>query len=157
VVVSAPGLGDDIQAIKSGILEIADIHVVSKCDRPDADNTIADLKNMLAMGVALSRNGGWRAPVIPTSSQRGEGVAELLTAIDGHRAALDDGGRMALRRTEINERRMLKAGEEILREEFVRHRNGRMSVLLAELDAGTLSPYSAAKRLIAALHIGEDA
>ncbi|MHB8495773.1 MAG: methylmalonyl Co-A mutase-associated GTPase MeaB, partial [Casimicrobiaceae bacterium] len=51
VVVSAPGLGDDIQAIKAGILEIADIHVVSKCDRPDANRTIADLKNMLALGL----------------------------------------------------------------------------------------------------------
>ena len=50
VVVSAPGLGDDIQAIKAGILEIADVHVVSKCDRPDANRTIVDLKTMLALG-----------------------------------------------------------------------------------------------------------
>ena len=52
VVVSAPGLGDDIQAIKAGILEIADIHAVSKCDRSDANKTIADLKTMLALGLA---------------------------------------------------------------------------------------------------------
>jgi len=53
VVVSAPGLGDDIQAIKAGVLEIADIHVVSKCDKPDADRTISDLKNMLTLGLGL--------------------------------------------------------------------------------------------------------
>ncbi len=157
VVVSAPGLGDDVQAIKSGILEIADVHVVSKCDRPDADKTIADLTNMLAMGIAMSRNGGWRAPVVPTSSQRGEGITELLAAIDGHRAALEQSGGIVARRSEINERRMLKAGEEILREQFVRHRHGRVSALLEELDARTLSPHAAAKRLIAALRIGENA
>src|SRR3954468_3857265 len=53
VVVSAPGLGDDIQAIKAGILEIADVHVVSKSDRADANRTIADLKGMLALGLSL--------------------------------------------------------------------------------------------------------
>jgi LAO/AO transport system kinase len=60
VVVSAPGLGDDIQAIKAGILEIADVHVVSKCDRPDADKAIADLKNMLALGLGSPRGGAWQ-------------------------------------------------------------------------------------------------
>ncbi len=60
VVVSPPGLGDDIQAIKAGILEIADIHVVSKCDRPDANRMIADLKNMLALGRRLVPAGGRR-------------------------------------------------------------------------------------------------
>jgi LAO/AO transport system kinase len=70
VVVSAPGLGDDIQAIKAGILEIADIHVVSKCDRADADRTIADLRNMLAMGIAFQRSSAWRAPIVPTSLKR---------------------------------------------------------------------------------------
>src|SRR6476659_2834874 len=89
VVVSAPGLGDDIQAIKAGILEIADIHAVSKCDRPDANKTIADLKNMLALGLTKldtahfaaqvpSASPVWRPPVIATSSIRDEGVAALL-------------------------------------------------------------------------------
>jgi LAO/AO transport system kinase len=116
VVVSAPGLGDDIQAIKAGILEIADIHAVSKCDKPDANRTLADLKNMLALGLTsvdrkaapdsalpqaaatasrrASGNVGsgapsWRPPVIATSSVRDEGVERLLDAIDGHRAALE--------------------------------------------------------------------
>ena len=58
VVVSAPGLGDEIQAIKAGILEIADIHVVSKCDRPDSNRTITDLKHMLALGAHASGKSG---------------------------------------------------------------------------------------------------
>src|SRR4029077_4017240 len=63
VVVSAPGLGDDIQAIKAGILEIADIHAVSKCDKPDANKTIAELKAMLTLGVQGGNGVAWRPPV----------------------------------------------------------------------------------------------
>jgi LAO/AO transport system kinase len=79
VVVSAPGLGDDIQAIKAGVLEIADIHVVSKCDRSDANRTISELKSMLTMGLELSGKADWRVPVIGTSAVSGEGIDELLS------------------------------------------------------------------------------
>jgi LAO/AO transport system kinase len=156
VVVSAPGLGDDIQAIKAGILEIADVHVVSKCDRPDSQKTIADLKGMLALGRALPRADHWLVPVVPTSAQRGEGPAELLAAIDAHRAALLASGEIALRRTQINERRLLKASEEILRDAFLRHRSGHVSQLLAQLDERTLSPHAGAKRLLEAIRNGEN-
>lgn len=150
VVVSAPGLGDDIQAIKAGILEIADVHAVSKCDRADADKTIADLKNMLMLGLDGAR-GTWRPPIVPTSAVRDEGVAELVAAIDRHRAALQASGEIDARRASINERRLLRAGEEILRDRFVRHRHGRLAALLAELSRRSLSPHSAATRLIAEL------
>jgi LAO/AO transport system kinase len=154
VVVSAPGLGDDIQAIKAGILEIADVHVVSKCDRPDAQKAILDLENLLALGLALPRGGAWRVPVVPTSAARGEGADELLTVIDAHRTALVASGEIVARRSEINERRLLKAGEEILREQFLRHRAGQVSQLLAQLNERTLSPHAGALRLLAAIRIG---
>ncbi len=171
VVVSAPGLGDDIQAIKAGILEIADIHVVSKCDRPDANRTIADLKNMLALGLGPdTRKSGtdpvsaktgsvpdfprWRPPVVATSSLRDEGVSELLAAIDRHREAMQASGEIEARRTSIAERRMLAAGEQILREQFVRHRDGKIAGLLDDVKARTLSPHSAAEALLRELHIG---
>ena len=160
VVVSAPGLGDDIQAIKAGILEIADIHVVSKCDRADANRTIADLKNMLAMGLGHPGAEGfgsapaWRAPVIATSSARSEGIGELVAAIDGHREALAASGEIATRRALIAERRLFKAGEEILRDQFARHRNGKVSALLEQLDARTLSPHTAAIQLLRELNLG---
>jgi LAO/AO transport system kinase len=73
IVVSAPGLGDEIQAIKAGMLEIADIHVVSKCDRSDANRTLLDLKQMLTLGAATSPKPDWRTPVIGISSYTGEG------------------------------------------------------------------------------------
>ena len=186
VVVSAPGLGDDIQAIKAGILEIADIHVVSKCDRPDANRTIADLKNMLALGLR-SPNGtqvgsdttfsgvsaaaerskkvvsdptwaaAWRPPVIATSSVRDEGIAELLAAIDRHREQLETSGEIVARRAAIAERRLLAAGEAMLRESFARHRHGKLSALLERLRLRTLSPHAAARELLRELHIGGEA
>jgi LAO/AO transport system kinase len=149
VVVSAPGLGDDIQAIKAGILEIADIHVVGKSDRPDADKAITDLKSMLGMGPVSARGGEWQVPVVPTCALTGEGVAELRAAIDAHRAALGVGDAMRARRTAINQRRLLMAGEEILRGVLSQRRDDQVAQLLAELDARALGPHAAAKRLLA--------
>jgi len=185
VVVSAPGLGDDIQAIKAGILEIADIHVVSKCDKPDANRTIADLKMMLALGLTQMDTEKWKSKVgsqttfavtrptsdaaskvvcdptfpeiIATSSIRGQGVAELLAAIDRHREALERTGEIEVRRAAIAERRLLAAGEGLLRDAFVRHRCGRLSPLLERLRVRSLSPHAAARQLLRELNIGGDA
>jgi len=145
VVVSAPGLGDDIQAIKAGILEIADIHAVSK-----ADKTVSDLKNMLGLGVALTgKVVGRLVPVIRTSAPRNEGIADLVEAIDAHREYLMTSGEFEQRRQAIRERRMLKAAEVILHDEFEHHREGRMAALLGELANGHISPQTAARRLLA--------
>ena len=153
VVVSAPGLGDDIQAIKAGILEIADIHAVSKGDKPEAERTVSDLKNMLGLGVALTgKVVGRLVPVIKTCSPRNEGIAELVRAIDAHREYLATSGEFEQRRQAIRERRMLKAAEVILHDEFEHHREGRMAALLTELADGHISPQTAARRLLA--HIG---
>ena len=196
VVVSAPGLGDDIQAIKAGILEIADIHVVSKSDKPDANRTIADLKSMLALGLAnMDRKGEkagsetsfkkvgsettftdkaasalasakvvsdpafpiWRAPVLSTSAVRDQGVAGLLAAIDAHRESLERTGEIEARRAAIAERRLLAAGEALLRDRFVRHRNGKLSPLLEQLRLRTLSPHAAARQLLREVDLGGDA
>jgi LAO/AO transport system kinase len=153
VVVSAPGLGDDIQAIKAGVLEIADVHVVSKCDKPDANRTLADLKNMLALGLRSDGAGGgaWRPPVIATSAARDEGTAEVLAAIDRHRAILEATGEITARRAAIDERRLLRAGEEILRDRFLQHREGRLAALLEGIARREWSPHTAATRLIAEL------
>jgi LAO/AO transport system kinase len=148
IVVSAPGLGDDIQAIKAGILEIADIHVVSKCDKPEANRTLSELKGMLALGLALGRPVTALAPVIATSAQTGAGVEELASSIDRHRAALEASGDMARRRRLIAERRVLKAAEEILHDEFIKHRERRMAALFAAIGARELSPRAAARELL---------
>jgi putative protein kinase ArgK-like GTPase of G3E family len=86
---------------------------------------------------------------------RDQGVAELLAAIDGHRAALAASGEIATRRALIAERRLLKAGEEILRDQFARHRHGKVSALLEQLESRELSPHTAAVRLLRELKLGE--
>jgi LAO/AO transport system kinase len=157
VVVSAPGLGDDIQAIKAGILEIADVHVVSKCDNPESNRTIADLKSMLGLGMMFAKADAWRPPVVPTSSLRSEGIGDVLAAIDKHRASLVETGEIDVRRAQIAERRLLKAGEELLRDRFERNRDGHLQTLLEAMERRTLSPHSAAIRLLGELPIGGNA
>src|SRR5690606_36686270 len=107
VVVSAPGLGDEIQAIKAGILEIADVHVVSKCERSDANRTIADLKMMFKDSAPRD---GWRPPVVGISSLKGVGFEALLDAIILHRETLS-GPAGERRRKAIAEFRLSKTTE----------------------------------------------
>lgn len=147
VVVSAPGLGDDIQAIKAGILEIADIHVVSKCDRADANRTISDLKSMLMMGLTPA-GAGWNAPVVPTSSARGEGFEQLIECLDrhGHYMANSDAGRERVRR--IAEFRMRKTAEDLLHQRFLAARQGALASVSEQLTLRRISPYQAAEQLL---------
>jgi len=157
VVVSPPGLGDDIQAIKAGILEIADIHVVSKCDKPDADRTISDLKTMLMLGLASGRTLGWPIPVLAVAALRDEGIDALVEAIDRHRDMLERSGEIANRRRDIAQRRVLRAGEDLLRERFARSRDGHIAVLLEEVVARRRSPHAVAVQLLDGLRIGDEA
>src|SRR5262249_44741957 len=82
VVVSVPGLGDDVQALKAGILEIADLHVVNKADREGADRTVAELRAMLTL--LPSTDGTWVPPVLPASAAREEGIEAIADALDSH-------------------------------------------------------------------------
>lgn len=93
IVVEAPGLGDEVQALKAGLLEIADVLVVNKADRPGAAQTMRALEVTLGLG-RNSRPGreGWRAPVLKTVALDGRGVAEVLDAVAAHRAYLQESG-----------------------------------------------------------------
>jgi LAO/AO transport system kinase len=148
VVVSAPGLGDEIQAIKAGVLEIADIHVVSKADRPDAARTVADLKGMLGLGTR-ARDSAWTVPVIATSGETGEGVPALVSAIAAHRDYLSHSGEIARRRERILERRILKTAEDLVRRRFKNEREHRLAQVMAKVRAHELDPYAAAEMLLA--------
>lgn len=92
VVVDAPGLGDDIQAIKAGILEIADILVVNKADLPGAESTLRALNAMLEMAYPDEKEGVWRPPLLHATATTGEGVAEIVAAIQRHRCFLQSSG-----------------------------------------------------------------
>ena len=149
VVVSAPGLGDEIQAIKAGILEIADVHVVSKSDKPDATRTVTDLKQMLTLGTRLESKARWWPPVISTSALKVEGFDELVAALEKHKTflAASDAGRARLRR--IAEFRMLKMAEELLRTRFRASSKGRVASVAERLAARQISPYAAGEQLLA--------
>ena len=148
VVVSAPGLGDDIQVIKAGILEIADIHAVSKCDRSDSARTLTELKNLLTMHAPFPRDVGWSPPVVATSAVDGQGTAELLDHIDRHLAFLESSGEIVARRQRIAEWRLLQSAKNLLHDEFVGRRDGRLSILTQKLMGRETSPRVAAKQLI---------
>jgi LAO/AO transport system kinase len=153
VVVSAPGLGDEIQAIKAGILEIADIHVVSKCDRADANATITDLKGMLALGVRTAGLGdkAWPVPVVPTSAEKNHGIDELLATIDRHGRHLKDSGVLEIRRRQIMEMRVLKTAEDIVRKRFRARRDGLQGLMKRVIDR-KMDPHQAAKALLKAIN-----
>ena len=91
LVVVAPGMGDDIQAIKAGILEIADIFVVSKADKPGADQTVAELAMLLSLN-PHRRQAAWRIPVLRTSALKVQGISELVDAIQKHQVYLQESG-----------------------------------------------------------------
>jgi LAO/AO transport system kinase len=153
VVVSAPGLGDEIQAIKAGILEIADIHVVSKCDRDDANRTITDLKQMLTLGALTSMRDGqgrpvWSIPVVGVSSYTGQGIEELMGKIEQHHKVLHSTTLGVDRRQRAAAFRLAKTAETLLIERFHRGAQGLAVPLSQQLSARGTDPYSAARALI---------
>jgi len=151
VVVSAPGLGDDIQAIKAGVLEIADIHVVSKADRPDADRTVTELKTMLAMSLPGGA-GRWHAPVVATSAEQDTGFQALRDAVDRHRGHLIDTGALEAKRSEIAANRMIKIAEGIVREDFRRQREADLADVLGRVSRRESDPHAGALELLRAIH-----
>jgi len=96
LVACAPGLGDNVQAIKAGILEIADVLAVTKCDLPGADITARDLKDMLHLRAAAAA-GSWQVPVLASSATTGSGIAALADAIEAHATAAGRGRRLQAR------------------------------------------------------------
>src|SRR5437773_11973290 len=89
IVLLVPGMGDDIQAIKAGIMEIGDIFVVNKADRPGADRTVTEITMMMSL---VEEHGDYVPPIVKTVASRAEGVEELDDALAKHRAYLEGSG-----------------------------------------------------------------
>ncbi|OAH15296.1 methylmalonyl Co-A mutase-associated GTPase MeaB [Streptomyces jeddahensis] len=151
VVLLAPGMGDGIQAAKAGILEIGDVYVVNKADREGADATARELNHMLGLGESRAP-GDWRPPIVKTVAARGEGIDEVVEALEKHRAWMEERGVLA-------ERRLARAAGEVetiavtaLRERIGDlHGDRRLSALAERIVAGELDPYAAADELVAGL------
>jgi LAO/AO transport system kinase len=154
VVVVNPGWGDAIQANKAGLLEVADVFVVNKADRPGAAETARDLDHMLDLGLG-SPAGAWRPPILAAVATTGEGVAEVWAAVADHRRHLEETAQLADRRR----RRLVQE----LREVLIR----RVELDIDRLEGGqayqdvrqrvldrTLDPYSGADALLTQLAPG---
>jgi LAO/AO transport system kinase len=141
VVLVAPGMGDSIQAAKAGVLEVADVLVVNKADRPDTQATVRDLRNMIALSPAE-----WKPPIVTTVATSGDGVDELVRQLDRHWAWLADSG-------ERDRRRLARARAEVTALAFGAVR-GRLAVpdeLAARVADGRCDPHEAADELLASL------
>lgn len=155
VVLLAPGMGDGIQAAKAGILEIGDVYVVNKADRDGADATARELNHMLGLGESRTP-GDWRPPIVKTVAARGEGVDEVVEALEKHRAWMEERGVLA-------ERRRSRAAHEVetiavtaLRERIGDLRGDRRLDALAErIVSGETDPYRAADELVDGLTNGD--
>jgi LAO/AO transport system kinase len=168
LVVEAPGLGDEVQAIKAGILEIADVLVVNKVDREGAENTVRALQAMLDLGTAPrtarhhgqvmevpdsspadDQTPGWRPPIVKTIAVEGKGTDEVVAAIDRHQTHLETSGEGAARRRQRAETEL----ETILREtllEQLRRQVGRVGLdgIVDRVASREIDPYTAARMLI---------
>jgi LAO/AO transport system kinase len=172
VVVEAPGLGDEVQAIKAGILEIADVFVVNKADREGASRTVAALNMMLdlshntlpktvlhhglLMEVATTDKNpdnepGWRPPICQTVATQGKGIDEITKALGEHRAYQQAGGILAQRERQrliFEIQQMLK--ERLLADLLAKLPAEQVNQVLAQVVARQIDPYAAIERLLKA-------
>ncbi|WP_372350236.1 methylmalonyl Co-A mutase-associated GTPase MeaB [Streptomyces sp. KL116D] len=151
VVLLAPGMGDGIQAAKAGILEIGDVYVVNKADRDGADATARELNHMLGLGESRGP-GDWRPPIVKTVAARGEGIDEVVEALEKHRAWMEERGVLAERRAARAAREVETIAVTALRERIGDLSGDRRLGALAErIVAGELDPYRAADELVEGL------
>lgn len=149
IVVTVPGLGDSVQTIKAGLLEIADIFVVNMADRPGSAQTISDLRAMLTLGGAEERRRRWVPPIIETIAVSGLGIDKLWDACQRHRQVLDADERMGRARDRLREE-VLEAVNRGVGAYVIEalSRNGAMEKILAAVLRRELDPKSAADQII---------
>jgi LAO/AO transport system kinase len=152
ILVLAPGLGDAIQSMKAGVMEIADIYAINKADRDGADQLFSDVRIRVDQDVHI-RKKAWEAPVLSTVAVDDKGVAELVEAIDTHRRFLQESGRMTSARWEKTRHETLS----LLKEEVSRIilerilGNGRFDALIDEIISRRKDPYTSVQEIIQSL------
>jgi LAO/AO transport system kinase len=148
LVLMAPGMGDGIQAAKAGILEIGDVYVINKADRDGADQVRRDMRNMLAL--AERDEESWKPPIVLTIAQTGQGVDDVVEAIDKHRAWMESSGELAGRRVRRARDEIEAIAVTALRERWGDvHARTELDGLAEKVVAGASDPYTAADTLLA--------
>jgi LAO/AO transport system kinase len=150
-VVCLPGMGDQIQALKAGLLEIGDVLVVNKADRPGADDEVARLKGMLEMGTIAEDE--WKPPVVKTVALEGEGIAELIDVFWSHRQYLFDRGKFDAHNVQQVQRffRSMvveRAAEKIFTSAAA---SAKYQRILEDLNKRKIDPITAAEKLVEGL------
>ena len=145
IVVNIPGAGDDMQAIKAGILEIADVLVVNKADLPQADAVFKQLH----IYADLQRNAGWNVPIVKTVAYKDKGIDELMEAIEKHRQFLGESGRLDKMLRERGRRQLLVTAQAIMMERVVKAADASIEELAGQIAAREIDPRTAAEQLIA--------
>ena len=157
IAVSAPGLGDDIQAMKSGLLEVADIHVVSKSDLHGAGKTLMDIGNAVRMrqkntlqddATGNDGQGGWAPLVLPVNSLAGEGIDELKQAVDAHYRFLQDGDNMQRRCRRMFRERVYREAIDLLAQSFKASPDERLSRRLELMLQREITPTRVAQEFL---------
>lgn len=145
--VTIPGAGDDIQAIKSGIMEIADVLVVNKADRPGADRAVKDFQQMMTLGTPRLE---WPIPVVKTSAAQSTGIDELIDAIEAHGAWARESGDADRRNLEAvkNEVEALLR-ERVLKQLAAQVGGGLLDESVARVASRATDPYAAVDELLA--------
>jgi LAO/AO transport system kinase len=144
ILVNNPGTGDDIQALKAGIIEIADILVVNKADHPGADILVSQLRALLS----LAPKGTRHPPILKTTAIKGEGLGELADAIDEHYAYLQESGGLAQQRAIDARHQVLSIARSILLERIRQSTSEpELEALVGRVAARELDPHTAAEEL----------
>jgi LAO/AO transport system kinase len=146
IVVTAPGLGDEIQALKAGIMEIGDIFVVNKADREDADRSAQEISSMIAISDPVN---GWRPKVVKTSALSGEGVSTLVETIKLHAQYIKS--TVALKKDGRNARQLITNAirryfDSVTLERLVSTQE--FAKLASEVERRKIDPYTAARRIL---------
>ncbi len=151
IVLLAPGMGDGIQAAKAGILEVGDVFVVNKADRDGVNMTVRELRHMISLGPSAA-SGAWRPPVLKVIATRGEGLAELVAALDEHRDWLALSGEGARRRQRRARAEIQGIALAALQARFADIGSGSgIDQLAADVAAGSTDAFTAADRIVTGL------
>ncbi|MDT8902292.1 methylmalonyl Co-A mutase-associated GTPase MeaB [Anaeroselena agilis] len=147
VVVLVPGLGDDIQAIKAGILEIGDVFAINKADREGAERLKAELDMMLDLDQVKT---DWRPPIKQTVASQGTGIEELIATIDSHIDYLGTSGELARRRTARTRSELIALLEEYIHRRVLGRvtESGQLDQLVAKIEKRDRDPYSVVSELL---------
>jgi LAO/AO transport system kinase len=148
LLVEVPGMGDDVQALKAGVLEIADVLVINKADRDGADRLANHIKT--TMRLVPQAEGAWTPPIVKTVAHESQGIGELAAAIEKHRAYLEERGRLQSDRRERLRAEVLERARDLMLRRLMQdiEQNGKLDGVLDDLMAHRTDPASAAHTLV---------